>query len=100
MVQVYLDVKRTPKDSKGFTIVRTFVDFVDIVMREQVTLLSLDHDLQESRLSLDAVSWLIKKDIFIQYINIHSFSRTGSLLLKKRLEKHFPETVITINCHL
>jgi hypothetical protein len=100
MLKVYLDVEKTPKNEKEFTIIRNLVDFVSLLKKEEIDLLSLDHNLADSRLALDAITFLIRKNIFIQYINFHSFSKTGSLLIKKRLEKKFPDIVITMNSHL
>lgn len=100
MLKVYLDVSKTPKDQKAFMVIRNLTDFVSLVNKEKISLLSLDHDLAESKLALNAVTYLIKKDIFIQYINFHGFSKAGSLLLKKRLEKKFSDIVITMNYYL
>lgn len=100
MLKVYLDVRKTPKDQKAFTVIRNVTDFISLVNKEEVSLLSLDHDLAESNLALNVATYLIRKGIFIQYVNFHGFSKAGSLLLKKRLEKRFPDTVITMNCHL
>ncbi len=99
-MKIYLDTKRTPKDSKAFTIVRNITDFINLTKKEKIFLLSLDHDLSESKLALNVITYLINNNIFIQYINLHNFSRTGNLLIKKRLEKKFPEIVVTMNCHI
>ncbi len=100
MSKVFLDVSKIPKDQGEFIISRNISDFKNILMKENVTFLSLDHNLADSKLALDAVSFLIKENIFIQYINFHTLSKTGSLLLKKRLEKKFPNVIITMNYHL
>ena len=100
MVNVYLDEKKTPRDEKGFIIIKSITDLVSLLSKEKVDLLSLNHDLAESNLALNAVTYLIRKNIFIQYINFHNFSKTKSLLLKKRLQKQFPDIVITMNKYI
>ncbi len=99
-MNIYLDIKKTPINIDKFIIIRNFVDFVSHVSQEKVSLLSVSHNLSDTPLALDAAMYLIRKDIFIPYINFHEYSKTGSLLIKKRLEKKFPDTITTMNSQI
>jgi hypothetical protein len=97
-MRVYLDDWREP--SEGFTVVRTFEEFKEIIKnhREEITEISLDYDLDSYKYNgLDACMLLHSFDFYPTKINIHS-THSRKVEMYKFLKDNAPEECeITIN---
>lgn len=96
-MNIFLDHKKSPYNPDNFIIIKNIEDFKKIIKTEKVDLISMSHDFMESDLGLQAANFLIANNIFVQYVNLHEFSKTKSFLIKSRLEKKFPSIIITMN---
>ena len=96
------DDKREPPDETWFW-VRTNEEAQEALAlsTEQVTLISLDHDMTEANYKgdpygsgHDLVCWMIDNDLVPEFVEIHSWNRKGTLRMKTELEDHGYEVII------
>ena len=96
---IYLDDIRTPT-RKNLCIVRNYKECANYLKSNNVSFLSLDHDLGEKKSGYDIVKFMVQEGINVPFINIHSANPVGRDNMKQLIERYFPETKITFDLNL
>lgn len=100
MKNIYVDIWKEPTYQDKFKIVRNFEDFIKEINDERVSILSLSFDLRNIRLSKQVIEHLIKFNIYIPFINFHTYNKNMNTMFKRKIKKYFPDTMIVTHFYI
>lgn len=85
MIKVYFDDLREPPDDT-WVVIRDIATFQDYVVKNGVPkFISFDHDLGGDERAIDAIKWMIEKELEIYQWQIHSANPVGAENMKSLL---------------
>ena len=90
------------RDPEGWTVVRTADEAIALLITGGVEMISLDHDLGETRYDpyprevtgMDVVVWMITNGVFPKVINVHSHNGDRAKWMARDLAIAAPEGTI------
>ncbi|MEK3917293.1 cyclic-phosphate processing receiver domain-containing protein [Paenibacillus sp. FSL H7-0331] len=92
MVNVFLDDLRPCP--KGFKLVKTVSECIQVIEKNNINILSLDHDLGFGRPSgFEVVKYIVNNKIFPREIIIHTANPFGRIRMFRLLNSNMPKNV-------
>ena len=94
-IKVFLDDTRLP--SKDFTHLfltyECLIDFLGKTKAEEISYISLDHDLGTTKTGYDVCKWFVENDYWIDHINIHTANPVGERNMFQLLNRYAPNHI-------
>lgn len=95
MINVYLDDERPCP--KGFVLARTVADCIKLLMNNDVSILSLDHDLGDGPSGYDLALYMVEYELYPKTcIVFHTQNPVGRQNMYQLLSRYAPESVSVI----
>ena len=85
---LFLDDLRNPPD--GFTVCRTYEDCIKMLQKNQVEVISLDHDLGTEKTGYSICLWMVENNYIVPKIYIHSANPVGMKNMVQILDRYMP----------
>ncbi|PZE21583.1 cyclic-phosphate processing receiver domain-containing protein [Paenibacillus xerothermodurans] len=92
MINVFLDDKR--RAPKGFRIVRSAAECIELLQTQQIQILSLDYNLGGNKpTGYTVAKHMVRHKLFPKKIIIHSHSPHGRMQMYRVLCRHAPKRI-------
>ena len=96
-MKIILDDKRSFPDG-NYNCVRTYEECIEMLrLFRKARFLSLDYDLGSDHTGYDVLVYMKENGIAAGQINIHSDHSEGVPKMRRYVQEHFPDAVLTFN---
>ncbi len=93
MINIFLDDLR--KCPNGFILARNYQECINLLTQNQVSILSLDHDLgsEYEPTGYDVCKYIIEHDLFPKSVYLHTSNPVGRMNMYQLLERYKPASM-------
>jgi hypothetical protein len=90
-MKIYLDDLRSCPE--GFVPAKNYEECINLLLTNEVTIISLDHDLGQGKTGYDVAKFMVENNIFPEKIYIHSANPVGVDNIYQLLNHYAPSEI-------